>query len=165
MSKEKTLTHRTYIKIAEKSKGWQWKGKLSFHLFFILLFAFSGFFGENVKTHFLYPYNGLGVLLQYSIFIQFLIYADFKKTITFNSVMVSKYHENPKNIMHIAENIKYYIKQRICDSTIEKENQSNISFVFYLYSFITLFLTMIALDKVFLFFNQPSLIHLLKILL
>lgn len=165
MVSEKTKAHIFYDNIKEKSKGWKWKGKLSFHLFFIAFFAFSGFFGEYIKTTWIYPYQGLGVILQFSIFIQFILYADLKKTITFHSVMFSEKKESPKGIFDYFENLKYWIKSKICDTDSQKVNNNSIQFVFYLYSFLTLLITLIALDKVFVYFNNPSLIHLLKMII
>ena len=155
---QETKTTKIYHGIKESSKTWKWKGKSLFYVVFITTFSISAFLPPILKQSESFYMQSIGTILFFSIFIQFILFCDLKTTMSFYSIKNAVRHDAPKGFFQRLDNCKHWIKKHFIS-----ENESDNKSLFFFYSFITLILMLLGMNKVFTLMDKPSLLNLLHL--
>lgn len=159
-----SFLHSVYKKIKSKTSQCGFVGWLIFHIAFLAIFYANSYISTLMIKSENYNYHSLGLLLSFLIVIEFILFTDLKTNMTFHGFLRAKIN-NDKSVFKKIENIKAIARGKIFGSEITQESLKWIVDAYYLFSAVKIILMIVAMDKVFIYLNQPSIFNLFKLVI
>lgn len=159
-----SFLHLVYKKIKSKTSQCGFVGWLIFHIAFLAIFYANSYISTLMIKSENYNYHSLGLLLSFLIVIEFILFTDLKTNMTFHSFLRANRNRS-KSIFKRIENIKAIAREKLFGNELTHDSLKWIVEAYYLFSAVKIILMIVAMDKVFIYLNQPSIFNLFKLVI